>query len=123
LAAMRGADPTAAASEWDSEFRDDLTGLFDDVVIDRATNHERPLELPPQPNVIYRAHTDPSGGATSGDAYALAIGHKADNGRLIIDVVRGRQGPFNPQQVTKEYADLCKQYGVHAVTGDKYAKE
>jgi hypothetical protein len=72
LAAMRAADPTAAASEWDSEFRDDLTGLFDDVVIDRATNHERPLELPPQPNVIYRAHTDPSGGATSGDAYALA---------------------------------------------------
>jgi hypothetical protein len=28
----------------------------------------------------------------------------------------GREGP-------KEYADLCKQYGVHAVTGDKYAKE
>ena len=32
LAAMRAADPTAAASEWDSEFRDDLSGLFDDTV-------------------------------------------------------------------------------------------
>jgi hypothetical protein len=121
LVAMRAADPTAAAAEWDSEFRDDLTGLFDDAVIDRAINHERPLELPPVPGVIYRAHTDPSGGATSGDAYKLCIGHK-DGERLVVDVVRGRTGPFNPQQVTKEYADLCRQYRISSVTGDRYAK-
>ena len=122
LAAMRAADPTAAASEWDSEFRDDLSGLFDDVVVDRAVNRERPLELPPVPDVVYEAFTDPSGGATSGDAYALCIGHKAGE-CLIIDCVRGRQGPFDPQQVTKEYADLCRQYRVTTVTGDRYAKE
>ena len=122
LAAMRAADPTAAASEWDSEFRDDLSGLFDDVVIDRAVNNERPLELPPKPNTVYKAFTDPSGGARSGDAYAICIAHK-EGEREIVDVVRGRVGPFDPEQVTKEYADLCKQYHVSSVTGDRYAKE
>src|SRR5205823_2738088 len=109
LAAMRAADPAAAAAEWDSEFRDDLTGLFDDAVIDRAVNQERPLELPPRPDVIYESFVDPSGGAISGDAYAIFIGHK-EGERLIADVVRGRVGPFDPQVVTKEYADLCRQY-------------
>ena len=121
LAAMRAADPTAASSEWDSEFRDDLTGLFDDAVIDRAVNRERPLELPPQPGVVYRAHADPSGGATSGDAYSLCIGHK-EGERLIIDCVRARQGPFEPMVVTKEYVDLCRQYRITTVTGDRYGK-
>ena len=119
---MRVADPTAAASEWDSEFRDDLSGLFDDAVIDRAVNRSRPLELPPQPDVIYNAYVDPSGGASSGDAYSICIGHK-DGERSVVDVVRARTGPFNPQEVTREYAALCKQYRVSAVTGDKYAKE
>ena len=121
LAAMRAADPTAAASEWDSEFRDDLSGLFDDTVINRAVDRNRPLELPPQPDVTYKCFIDPSGGATSGDAYSIAIGHK-DGERFVIDVVRGRTGPFNPMEVTREYAALCRQYRVGAVTGDKYGK-
>jgi hypothetical protein len=65
---------------------------------------------------------DPSGGSAGGDAYALAIGHK-EQGRYIIDVVRGRRGPFDPQTVTQEYADLCKQYKIHSVVGDAYSAE
>jgi hypothetical protein len=122
LVAMRAADPTAAASEWDSEFRDDLTGLFDDAVIDRAVNRERPLELPPQPDVVYKCFVDPSGGASSGDSYSICIGHK-DGERLVVDVVRGRQGPFDPMAVTREYTALCKQYRVNSVTGDRYGKQ
>lgn len=114
--------PDDVGSEWDSEFRDDLSGLFDDAVIDRAVNRSRPLELPRQPDVIYKAYVDPSGGASSGDAYSICIGHK-DGERSVVDVVRARTGPFNPQEVTREYAALCKQYRVSAVTGDKYAKE
>jgi hypothetical protein len=122
LAAMRAADPIAAASEWDSEFRDDLTGLYDDAVIDRSVDRERPLELPPRDGVIYQAHTDPSGGATSGDAYSLCIGH-LEGEHKIIDAVRGRTGPFNPRQVVEEYAALCKHYRITKVNGDKYGKE
>ena len=123
LQAMRAADPIAAPSEWDSEFRSDLAGFLDDHVVDRAVNELRPLELPPaQYGVFYRAFVDPSGGASSGDAYSIAIAHR-DGEHVIIDLVRGVTGPFDPKQVTEEYAALCKQYRIGTVTGDRYAKE
>ena len=35
--------------------------------------------------------------------------------------MRGAQPPFDPQEVTKEYAALLREYGLHEVTGDNYA--
>jgi hypothetical protein len=122
ISAQRLADPTAAQSEWDAEFRDDLVGFLDDALIERAVDRDRPLELPPQPGVSYRAAIDPSGGAIAGDAYTPCIAHKeADH--FVVDVVRGRQGPFDPNELTKEYAALCKQYRCGTVVGDKYGLE
>ena len=74
------------------------------------------------PTCIIAAFVEPVGGAVGGDAYAIAIAHR-EEGRYIVDVVRGRQGPFDPVELTKEYAALCKQYRVTSVTGDKYALE
>ena len=122
IAAQAQADPTAARSEWDAEFRADLSTFLDDNLIDAAIDRARPLELPPQPNLYYRGFVDVSAGAVAGDAYAIAIGHRAE-GRYVIDCIRGRQGPFDPVELTKEYAALCKQYKVTSVTGDKYALE
>ena len=122
IQAQREADPTAARSEWDAEFRDDISGFLDDALIERAIDRGRPLELPPKAGVYYRAFADPSGGAAGGDAYALAIAHK-DGGRYVIDVVRGHRGPADPSEVTKEYADLCKQYHIRSVVGDAYSAE
>jgi Phage Terminase len=122
IAAQRQADPTAARSEWDAEVRADLVSFLDDQLVDAAIDGARPLELPPRPNLYYRAFVDASGGAVGGDAYALAIAHRED-GRYIVDVVRGQRGPFDPVELTKEYAGLCKQYRVTSVTGDKYALE
>jgi hypothetical protein len=123
IAAQKLADPTAAASEWDAEFRADLVGFLDDAVIDRAINRDRPLELPPQPGIRYEAFVDPSGGAIGGDSYTITIVHKEKDGRLVVDVVRGRQGPFNVDGVTEEYAALCREYRVTRVRGDAYARE
>jgi hypothetical protein len=93
---------------------------LDDELIDAAVDHARPLELPPRPGIYYRAVVDASGGAVGGDAYAIAIAHR-EQGRYIIDVVRGRQGPFDPVELTKEYAALCRAYNkIMSVTGDKY---
>ena len=36
IAAQQQADPTAAASEWDAQFREDLAGFLDDPLIDAA---------------------------------------------------------------------------------------
>jgi hypothetical protein len=122
IAAMRAADPLASKSEFDSEFRDDLATFLDEAVITRSVDRGRPLELPPRGGVYYTAHVDPSGGAVGGDSYAIAIVHKEKDGRLIVDVVRGRQGPFNTDEVTHEYSALCKEYRCRAV-GDSYAAQ
>jgi len=123
IAAQRLADPTAASSEWDAEFRADLVGFLDDAVLDRAVDRDRPLELGPLgPPAFYRAFVDPSGGAVGGDAYSLAIAHK-EGERYVVDLVRGRTGPFDPAEVTAEYAALCREFRIGSVVGDAYGRE
>jgi hypothetical protein len=122
IAAQKDADPTAARSEWEAEFRSDISSFLDDALIESAVDHGRPLELPPRAGVYYRAFVDPSGGAAGGDAYTMAIAHK-ESDRFVIDVIRGRTGPFDPTELTKEYADLCKQYRIGSVVGDFFAAE
>jgi hypothetical protein len=117
MAAMRAADPQAAKSEWDSEFRDDLATFLDEALINRAINRDRPLELPPRAGVYCVCFVDPSGGAIGGDAYSICICHRERDGRVVVDVVRGRTGPFDPEEVTWGYAQLCKQYRSAGCTG------
>jgi hypothetical protein len=125
IAAQRQADPTGAVSEWDAEYRTDVSNFLDDDLIEASIDHGRPLELPPSRSYRYKAFIDPSGGR--GDAYCVAIGHKQD-GRLIIDAVRGKHVPvdshsFDPMLATQDFADLCKQYGIHTVVGDNFSAE
>jgi hypothetical protein len=122
IAAQMEADPTAARSEWEAEFRTDLSSFLDEALIEAAVDRGRPLELPPRAGAHYRAFVDPSGMASGGDAYTMAIAHK-ESDRFVIDVIRGRTGPFDPTELTKEYAALCKQYRIGAVVGDFYAAE
>ena len=123
IAAMRAADPQAARSEWDSEFRTDITGFLDEAVVDRAVDRSRPLELPPQPGRFYQAFVDPSGGAAGGDSYTIAICHR-EGERYVVDVVRGHQGPFNTDAVTGQFAALCREYNrIGRVVGDGYSRE
>ena len=122
IEAANAADPQAARSEWFGEFRADLVGFLDDASIDSAVDRDRPLELPPTPGRSYRAFVDPSGGAPGGDSYTVAIAH-CDGQRLVVDVVRGRQGPFDPKTVTQEYAALCREYRINSVIGDAYGRE
>jgi hypothetical protein len=124
IARQRAADPVSAGSEWDAEFRTDISSFLDDALIDAAVERGRPLELPPVHELfgsVYKCFVDPSGN-TGGDSYTLAIAHK-DKDHFVLDVVRGTRGKFDPQSVTVEYAALCKEYGISAVTGDSYAAE
>jgi hypothetical protein len=122
IAAALASDPEAAASEWAGEFRRDLGALFDEETITGAVNRDRPLELPPRSGVEYRAFVDTSGGASGGDAYTIALSHKEVDA-MMIDVVRGVVGKFDPQEVPRQYAALCKEYGIGTVCGDRYAGE
>jgi hypothetical protein len=119
--AQRVADPAAAAAEWDALFRSDIGAFLDDDLIDGAVEHGRPLELPPQDSVQYRAFCDASGGVGA-DSYTLSIGHR-DGERCVLDLIRGTSGKFDPQAITAEYAALCKEYRCTEVVGDAYARE
>jgi hypothetical protein len=111
-------DAFAAGSEWLGEFRTDINGYLDDATIEAAVDYGRPLELPPREGCRYSAFCDPSGGRN--DAYVIAIAHK-EGERVIADVVRGRVAPFNPQDVTQEFAALAKQYHCTKIVGDGYS--
>jgi hypothetical protein len=113
------ADPEAAKSEWWGGFRSDINAFLSDDVIERAIDHARPLELPPR-NRRYTAFADPSGGRH--DAFTLCIGHK-EGETFVADVVRGVRAPFDPVEVTRNYAALLKDYRLSKTFGDGYSAE
>ena len=120
IARARESDPTAALSEWDAEFRSDLSQFLDDDSIDAAVDPSRPMDLPPRDGVVYRAFADASAGRH--DAFCLGIAHN-EGERIVADVIRGRRPPFDPASVAAEYAALAKEYRCSRVIGDAYAGE
>jgi hypothetical protein len=117
--AARAADPQAALSEWDGEFRSDLLQFLDDAQIDAAIDASRPAELPPPSRAICYAFTDMAAGGP--DASTICVCYR-DGERIICAALRGRHG--NPQAAVEEFAALAKQqYKCRSVTGDNFAKD
>jgi hypothetical protein len=119
LETMKRRNPATYYQEYESQFRADLSSMYDPQIIDRAVNHDRPLELPPKEGTDYVAFVDVAGGGGK-DSFAVSIGH-AENGRAVVDLVRSRAPKFNPDQVTEQYSELLKKYGVYSVKGDKFS--
>jgi hypothetical protein len=119
IEALKKRDPVAYRTEFQAEFRSDLSAMYDPEIIDQAVNPDRPLELPYSEKYSYKAFVDVAGGGGK-DSYALAIAHK-EGERIVIDCVRSRKPKFNPESVTKEYCDLLKKYSISSVTGDKFS--
>ncbi len=112
-------DHASASAEYLSEFRSDIEQFVSREVVEACVVpgvYERGYA----PGVTYRAFVDPSGGSV--DAMTLAIGH-AEGERACLDVLRERAPPFSPEAVVQEFAEVLKAYGVHEVTGDRYAGE
>jgi hypothetical protein len=114
-------DEEGARAEWNAEFRSDISSFLDDTLIQRAVDTNRPLELEPKRWFRYKAFVDASGGRS--DSYVLAVGHKEDSNKFVIDCIRSRQPPFDPGVVTCELAHTAKGYGVRVVGGDSYSAE
>jgi hypothetical protein len=111
----RAKDPSAAASEYDAEFRSDIESFLPMEVIERVVIPGR-IELPFIGKFSYHGFVDPAGGG--GDSFALSIGHK-ENEKVVQDVLRAQKG--DPHQIVKGYAEVLKKYGIHEVQGDRYA--
>jgi hypothetical protein len=53
------------------------------------------------------------------DAFTLGIAHH-DGKAAVLDVLRGRTPPFEPQAVVEDFSKLLRAYGCHRVVGDRY---
>jgi hypothetical protein len=115
-------DPAAAASEWYAEFRQDVETFINREVLESVIVSGC-YEIGPVQNTIYKAFCDPAGGSGR-DSYALAIGHYNHKNKMrVLDLVRAVKPPFSPANITKEFSQVLKSYGVHEVTGDKWGGE
>ncbi len=112
-------DPAAARAEWLGQWRDDVSGFCPhevaEAAIDIGVEERRPT-----PGKNYVAFTDASGGVR--DSFTLGIAHR-DGDAAVLDLIRERRAPFNPEAVAEEYAAELKGYGLSTVRGDAYAAE
>lgn len=110
-------DPSAAAAEFGAQFRRDIESYIARETVE-ACVMDGVKELSPTSGVRFQAFADASGGAV--DSYTLAIGYE-QAGRVVLAALRERKPPFSPDDVTREYAELLKTYGIRKVTADRYS--
>lgn len=111
-------DPETAKAEWTAEWRSDISAFLPAEAVGACIISGR-YELPPIVDVQYRAFIDPSGGQS--DSFTLGIGHEEGSGKVVLDVLRERRPPFQPQGVAAEFSDVLKAYHLTMATSDRYA--
>ena len=110
-------NPARARADYENIWREDLAECYPVDAIESATDYGV-YERPPQPGILYFAMTD-AGLGTGQDSFTLAIAHRLDDDIIVIDVLRERRPRFVPAAVVKEFAELCKCYGIGEVQGDR----
>jgi hypothetical protein len=81
----RGDDPQAAASEYDSIWRDDLSGYRTRPEIEAGIDFGITVR-PPQPGIRYTSHIDASSGQSK-DSMCCAVGHMEGDTRVIDRII------------------------------------
>jgi hypothetical protein len=112
-------DPEAAAAEWLSRWRDDLSDMFDPALVAQAVDQGRRI-LFPRSSVTYTMAVDPSGGR--GDAFTAAVGHREDE-LIVIDRVVEWRAPFDIDVVMDAVAELAHDYRICTVHHDDYGAD
>jgi hypothetical protein len=117
------ADPVAANVEYCTSpglFREDVDEFVSRAVVEALVVRGR-MELPPRSGIPYAAFCDVSGGRH--DDAALAIGHKEDSQKIVLDCLERFRAPHNPETVVAEMAATLSRYGLTRAVGDAYAAE
>lgn len=120
-------DPESAKAEYGGEFRSDLEAIFSRDALEAVSIPGR-YEMGYDRNKRYRAFVDPSGG--SSDSYVLAIAHDEERTVAgvkiklpVLDKVVEWKAKFDPDDVSREVAQICQDYRVFKVVGDAYGGE
>jgi integrase len=113
-------DPEAGRAEWLGLFREDVSAAFPLEAIEACIVPGRDEFLAAPEHFIYFGFADPSGGRH--DSFTLAIAHH-DGGKVVLDAIRAIKPPFDPGEVTREFSDFLKLYGINGIFGDSYGGE
>ena len=120
----RAEDPIAARSEWDAQFREDISQWLADELLEAAREGRTGGKKQPP-----HAFVDMSGGRH--DASCLGIAHAEDLGeasarsppRLVLDVLEHVRAPHEPSVVVERFCRILKDYRISKAVGDRYAAE
>lgn len=112
-------DASSASAEYGAEFRSDIEAFVTREVVE-ACVQQGVRERVPAAGCSYRAFVDPSGG--SNDSMTMAIAHR-EGDALVLDLTREVKPPFSPESTVDDFCTELKRWGIHEVTGDRYAGE
>jgi len=112
------ADPAAARAEWLSEFRSDIENFLGIDLLRSAIFPNRHVDVPLRTGTQAVGFIDPSGGRQ--DSYTAAVASIDAAGRITVNAIREAKPPFSPEQVTAEFAQFFKAYGVNEITSDRW---
>ncbi len=108
-------------AEYLGEWRSDVEGFVTRAAVEACIDYGI-RERPPLQGIRYSAFVDLAGGGP--DSFALAVAHRADDGRIVLDCLREVPGPnLNPSVVIEEFSGVLRSYWISSVRGDNYAKE
>ena len=110
-------DPAKFASEYLSEWRDDLSAFIDRALVEAATDIGVVVRAP-QRGVRYVSFVDASGGR--GDSFTCSIAH-AEGQTSVLDSLIEIRSPFDPDIATRDIAIVLNSYGLSKTTADHYA--
>ncbi len=113
-------DRASALAEYMGQWREDLIAFISRELIEKLIVKGR-TELMPKVGNRYAAFVDVSGGRS--DSSALAIAHRNDAGKIVLDVARHWKSPHDPQWVVEQMSHILRDYEVKAVVGDNYSGE
>ena len=119
IAEEREADPQAAASEYDAEWRTGVANFLDRELLQSLVVPGLKVREP-QPGITYVAFVDAAAGGA--DSYCAAIGHIDARGVVHIDNLIEYPPGSSPDAATAGIVEILRTYRVDGVTGDNYAK-
>jgi hypothetical protein len=112
-------DPSKAGAEYGGEFRSDIEAFVSREAMEACVD-DSVAERLPRSGLRYTGFVDPSG--RTGDSMTLAIAHMEDK-VTVLDLIREVAPRFNPEDVTADFADDLRRYGIATVVGDVYSGE
>jgi hypothetical protein len=113
-------DPQSARSEYLGQWRDDVAEFIPRSLVEGLVVAGR-TELLPRRTTQYTAFVDLSGGRV--DDSALAIAHRGDGRKVVIDSLKRWRPPHNPHEVVGKMVEELHRFGIKRVTGDNFGAE